>query len=395
MTPLSGPLRRRHARAMWSVIAEPSDEVARRLRAVCGPEDALSRALHGSAEDLWQAMACEEPSMQRRSRMFAQIETAQVRWQSKARGVDIHALLADTAGAGIGFVTPEDAEWPVKLRDLQDAEPVGLWWRGQGKELEKLSRPTVRAVAMVGSRAATSTGEHFASAAAAELACDDVCIVSGGAFGIDAAAHRGALDAGGSTVAIMARGVDRFYPQAHAALFSVIEQRGLILAEVPPGTTPARWRFLARNRIIAGLADVSVVVEAHIRSGALNTARYAEEYSRLVAAVPGSVSSPASAGCHRLLRETGAVLVTSAAEIRELLPGADPVADPDTHDALDILSSTDRHIHDAIPPRGFVSLDVLVTETARDPAEIRSSVGRLELLGMVERGPRGVRRRRS
>ncbi|HLZ36978.1 MAG TPA: DNA-processing protein DprA [Mycobacteriales bacterium] len=180
------------------------------------------------------------------------------------------------------FVCPGDAEWPSQLDDLHATRPFGLWLRG-GSHLRLVA---VRSVAVVGARAATAYGEHVSGELAADLADAGWAVVSGGAFGVDAASHRGALAAGGATVAVLASGIDVPYPRGHDTLFDRIAHEGLLVTDWPPGAAPARLRFLVRKRVIAALTRGTVVVEAAARSGALNTARHARELGRLVMAGP-------------------------------------------------------------------------------------------------------------
>ncbi|MCE7079959.1 DNA-processing protein DprA [Streptomyces sp. ST2-7A] len=215
---------------------------------------------------------------------------------------------------GARFVCPGDTEWPAQLNDLGDGRPVGLWVRG-GPSLRLLA---VRSVAVVGARACTDYGAHVAADLGAGLAEHGWTVVSGGALGIDGAAHRGALAVGGATVAVLACGVDVPYPASHADLLRRITEQGLVVAELPPGLRPTRGRFLTRNRVLAALTRGTVVIEAAVRSGALSTARRAADVGRAVMGVPGSVYSTHSRGVHRLLREE-AVLVGGVEEILELV----------------------------------------------------------------------------
>lgn len=241
----------------------------------------------------------------------------------RAGTLDLRAVLADAAQLGMRFVMPGDAEWPGSLDDLRPAEPVqrrgglpfGLWLRGPAR----LADSCRRAVAIVGSRAATAYGTAVATELAADLADRGVTILSGGAYGIDAAAHRGALAAGGRTVAVLAGGADVPYPKGNEALLDRIAADHVIVSELPPGAAPTRMRFLARNRLIAALAVGVIVVEAALRSGARNTANWAVGTGRVLMALPGPVHSTLSAGPHLLVREGQAVLVTSAVDVLELI----------------------------------------------------------------------------
>lgn len=243
------------------------------------------------------------------------------RWSTRLAEAEPRRDLERAAAAGARFVIPGDDEWPDQVEVLEEAGqltrragvPFGLWVRGRAH----LRHALTRAVAMVGARACSSYGEHVAAELSAGLAENGVTVVSGGAFGIDAAAHRGSLAAAGLTIAVLACGVDVSYPKRNSALLSRIAEGGLVIAELPPGCSPTKLRFLARNRLIAALTQGTVVVEAAVRSGALNTAGWAEQCGRAVLAVPGPITSRMSAGSHLLVRERNAVLATEVADIIE------------------------------------------------------------------------------
>jgi DNA processing protein len=235
-------------------------------------------------------------------------------------GLDIDTQNRMAAAVGARLLCPGDADWPTAIDvlaevtdgDGQGGRPLGLWVRGG--PLAGIGP----AVAVVGSRAATDYGAWVAADLAADLAGQGVVVVSGGAYGIDGHAHRGALVAGGVTVAVLACGVDVAYPRQHEQLFErIVDGGGALVSEAPMGATARRNRFLVRNRLIAALSLGTVVVEAAARSGALNTANWADRCSRPTFAVPGPVGSALSAGTHRLVRERGAVLVTCAGDVLE------------------------------------------------------------------------------
>jgi DNA processing protein len=209
---------------------------------------------------------------------------------------------------------------------------------------------------MVGSRAATGYGNHVAVEMAAGLAGQGIGVVSGGAFGIDASSHRGALAGAGLTVAVLAGGLDFGYPRGHSQLFEAIAAQGVLVSECPPDAGPTRPGFLIRNRIIAALSRGTVVVEAALRSGALNTARHAREVCRPVMAVPGPVTSEHSAGCHELIRDYGAMCVTSADDVIEHVAplGAGPLAGPRRGPATarDFLDPASVAVLEQVPVRG-------------------------------------------
>ena len=232
---------------------------------------------------------------------------------SELQLTDLHSA---TTACGATFLTPGHAHWPQQMQDLGVLQPLGLWLLGD----PNLVSPAEDSLSIVGARSATEYGESVASELAANVSTESVSVISGGAFGIDAAAHRGALAAGGVTVAILAGGVDVAYPRSNEALFQRIRTTGLLVSESPPGAAPLRHRFLIRNRLIAAWSAGTVVVEARIRSGAIATASHAAGLNRDVMAIPGPINSAASTGCHQLIRD-GAVLVTSGREVLELIRG--------------------------------------------------------------------------
>jgi DNA processing protein len=265
-----------------------------------------------------------------------------------------------------------------------------LWVIGD----EQLADVTERACSIVGTRASTSYGERMAADLGAGLAERDVAVVSGGAFGIDGVAHRATLGADGLTVAVLAGGLDVPYPNAHAAMLRRIGQQGLLVSEYPPGIRPARHRFLTRNRLVAALSGATVVVEAGLRSGAANTAAWAKALGRPVCAVPGPVTSSASAGCHVLIRD-GAYLVTRAEEVIEYAGAAGELAsEPDRPTSpLDELSEAELRAYDALPARGYRSVDQIAVAAGLPAKEMLGPLASLELAGLVRRrdGRWGVR----
>ncbi|NBP85737.1 MAG: DNA-protecting protein DprA [Mycobacteriaceae bacterium] len=250
----------------------------------------------------------------------------------------------------------------------------------------RLDEVCERAAAIVGTRACTAYGEHVAAELSTGLVEREVSVVSGGAYGIDGAAHRAALAADGATVAVLAGGLDVLYPAGHSALLHRISQTGLLVSEYPPGVRPARHRFLTRNRLVAALARATVVVEAGLRSGAASTAAWARGLGRVVCAVPGPVTSSSSTGCHILLRE-GAELVTCADEVREIVGRAGEFADrpagPRT--ALDELTEIERQIYDAVPARGASTPDQIAVASGVAAAQVLGPLAMLEIAGLVQR----------
>lgn len=397
------------ARAAWSRLAEPGDRTAGVLIAALGAAPALAwvRAAAGASAgpptpgaamvgpgpaDAVSALAERGGEVELASRR--RLEAGVDRWAPRLATLDPRRELATLARLGGALVHPGTAGWPAGLTDLGAAAPPCLWVRGE----PDLQTGLRRSVAVVGARAATAYGEHIAAELAAGLAERRFTVVSGGAYGIDAAAHRGALAAGGRTVVVLAGGVDRPYPAGNAALLArVLDAGGSVLSEVPPGSVPSKTRFLQRNRLIAAAAAATVVVEAAWRSGALNTAGHAAALLRPVGAVPGPVTSMASAGCHRLLRDGGAVCVTDAAEVAELAgdAGADlapertgPLAD------VDGLDPQARKVLDALPVRVAAEPGSLARAAGLSVAQVNAALGPLELEGLAVREGPGWRRRR-
>src|SRR6266542_196027 len=234
-------------------------------------------------------------------------------WRARLAEIPAERDLAAAELAGMRLVCPGDSEWPTQLDVLGDARPYALWLRGRAD----LRNSCLRAVSVVGARAATAYGAYVAAELSAGLANRGWVVVSGGAYGVDGAAHRGALAADGLTVVVLACGVDDPYPPGHRSLFDAAAAQGTLMSEWPPGRNPKKYRFLVRNRVIAALSRGTVVVEARRRSGALSTARYARDLCRPLMAVPGPITSEASAGCHWIMREWGAVCVTGVNEVLE------------------------------------------------------------------------------
>ncbi|MEV5875592.1 DNA-processing protein DprA [Streptomyces sp. NPDC052101] len=310
---------------------------------------------------------------------------SEVRWAglvARARRAEPERDLAVARAAGARFVGPGDTEWPRQLDDLGDARPIGLWVRGR----PGLRIWALRSVAVVGARACTEYGTHVAATLSAGLAERGWVVVSGGAYGIDGAAHRGALAARGATVAVLACGVDRPYPRGHTALIERIAEQGLVVGELPPGDHPTPSRFILRNRVIAALTRGTVVVEAACRSGSLATARAAQRLGRFTMGVPGPVTSALSAGVHDMLRGEAA-LVTDAAEVVELVGDIGELAPARRGPVLprDLLAPAARAVLAALPGDRAASVEeiALSTPTTRDEAIAR--LYELRALGYVER----------
>lgn len=416
----------RLARAAWCRVAEPADEVAGALVRALGAPGALAwvyDAVRDPAEARRELLALAErgrsPSTTGADRHAGGHGIADVvaphdtgtptvgpvprllralgRWAPRLDGLDPRRELHVLDRLGGTFLVPGDPRWPAAVDDLGTAAPFGLWVRG-APDLAAAAR---RSVAVVGARACTDYGRHVTGELATGLVGHGFTVVSGGAYGIDAMAHRGALAADGVTVAFLAGGVDRLYPAGNVDLLrSVAASGGAVVSEVPPGSVPSRVRFLLRNRLIAAFSRATVVVEAAWRSGSLSTASRAAELSRPVGVVPGPVTSMASSGCHRLLRDGAAVCVTDAAEVAELAGdlGRDAAASapPEGQDrpaAQDGLDGLETRVWDALPLRSGRPVEAVARTAGLAVAETLGALGRLELTGLAERTPGGWRRR--
>ncbi|MFK3980243.1 DNA-processing protein DprA [Micromonospora sp. NPDC050397] len=367
----------RLARIALTWLAEPGTWSVHRLVDAYGPIGALERLLAGDVPD-------------------RRVRTAVAARRAAGDPREVAAAaLAHTERLGARLVVPEDDEWPAQVRDLElmtregagrvvdqeTAPPLAIWVRGNHPLAEALNR----AVAVVGARAATPYGDHVASGLGYGLAERDWTVVSGGAHGIDAAAHRGALNAGGLTVAVLACGVDRPYPAGNSSLFDRIVETGLLISEWMPGAEPLRHRFLVRNRLIAAATIGTVLVEAAARSGATQTLRRALAINRPAMVVPGPVTSAMSVGAHELLREHPAArLVTGLPHVLEEVGriGADlaPLARA-PRQPRDLLDDESAVVLEALPRRGVLDVDALA---ARAGLDLRNTLRKLALLEDLE-----------
>ncbi len=289
------------------------------------------------------------------------------------------------------LLTAEDDEWPylafAAFRNVdrsqrpQALSPLVLWVLGPSQ----LCDVAERSAAIVGTRAATTYGEYVTADLAAGLVERDVAVVSGGAYGIDGAAHRATLASDGETVAVLAAGLDVPYPAGHSALLHRIGKHGLVVSEYPPGTRPTRRQFLTRNRLVAALGKATVVVEAGVRSGAANTAAWADALGRAVCAVPGPVTSSSSVGCHVLIRDGKATLVTRAAEVVELVGRVGELA-PDHGrpvGEVDELSDEELIVYEALPGRGTRSVEEIAVTAGMPATEVLGPLTMLNVRGLV------------
>lgn len=363
----------RFAAGAWTVLPEPGDAAAGGMRAALGDEGALALLVDGASPAAWLA-ALDDPEL------GALLPAALQRWTPRLSAERMLSAFAQAAAFGQRLVMPGDAHWPAQLDDLGPHAPAALWVRGDPAALARAGR----SAALVGSRASSGYGELVAAQLAGGLVDRGLAVVSGGAYGIDGTAHRAALASGGTTIAVLAGGLDRLYPAGNEALLQRVVETACAVAEAPCGTPPTRWRFLARNRLIAALASATVVVEAGARSGSINTAGHAASIGRPLGAVPGPVTSGGSAGCHRLLRDYGAAPIERAEDVVELVDG--PAADGGGQPALSATAEEER-VLDALSGRASRGIDELAVRTGLAPRDVEASLALLELAGRV--GARG------
>lgn len=378
-----------YARIGWSIVCEPGDHVAGTLIRELGAVAALNLVLSGKTV---REIAPAIPALINTDGPLSpqRLASALRRWRDRLTTEAVFTAAERAHQAGLRLSIPEDAHWPRAFEALGDHAPLTLWTRGNASILNSAG------LAVVGARACTSYGTAITADLVEHASQLGFTIVSGGAYGIDAVAHRTALVVGTPTVAFLAGGADRPYPRAHAQLLERITEQGVVCSEVPPGTAPTRWRFLQRNRNIAALANATLVTEAGGRSGSLNTAGHAASMGRPLGAVPGPITSPASAGCHRLLREYGAALIGHRDDLRELLGISDDLTlfAPATADAAPPASDTaasarqpsiHQRLLDALPLRGVRSTEEVARVAGVNVGVARRTLAELELLGSVAR----------
>nr|WP_081503512.1 DNA-processing protein DprA [Salinibacterium sp. PAMC 21357] len=400
----------RFARATWSGLAEPGDRLAGRAIRHLGPARALTAVVEHWDEERFATELSADGDPVSGDDMRQAIE----RWMPRLKSDTALIALRQAARFGARLLTPDDTLWPERLNDLDWHAPSALWVRGTDAALAGI----VHGIALVGARAATGYGEHITMEASAGLVDRGYTIISGAAYGIDGMAHRAALASQGLTVAFLAGGVDRFYPSGHDSLLTRIVENGAVISELPCGSPPTKWRFLQRNRLIAAASLATIVLEAGWRSGSLNTAGHAAALGRPLGAVPGPVTSAASAGCHRLIRDYDAVCVTNPDQMAELAPlenrqlsvesldrptndatqpsvaASEKVAHPvaETEDADTPRDTETIRLLDALSARSARTTDDIAARSGLSLAAVRSQLGILELDGRVSETERGWKR---
>ncbi|MGD6978525.1 MULTISPECIES: DNA-processing protein DprA [Citricoccus] len=412
---------------MSTGLAGHGERIARAaLTRLVDPGDVLGL----SAVRVWGAVRAldlltgrDQPSADERQELSLSLQSAGIpltsrgwrngreRWNARSGTLAPERDLDTLHRLGGGLLIPGDPGWPPAVEDLGPAAPVALWYRGTG------GMPRAeRTLAVVGSREASAYGRTATRMLTGGIGARGITVMSGGAYGIDALAHQTALGSGTgepATVAVLAGGLDRFYPAGNEQLLRDIASSGLLLSEMSPGTSPTRHRFLQRNRLIAALSGAVLVVEARWRSGAQNTAGHALGLGRDLGVVPGPITSATSAGCHRLLRESPAVIVTQVEEALELLPGG-PVAGsgpgtpggrtPGTGPAggsggaaddrpHDHLTVEELLVYEALPLRNAAPVDRLCSVAGLGPGTVLGVLQKLHRQGLADQQASGWRRR--
>jgi DNA processing protein len=374
------------ASVAWSVICEPGDAFAGQLVRAFGPARALELELNRTSAAEYVGLFAEVSSVdvQKFGKFERTLSDARERWLPRMNLTQVVGACARMSDLGGWFLTPDSQHWPSAFFDLDHHAPRGLWGLGNKDALGNLDL----AISFVGSRMSSSYGEASCLELIAPLAERNYSIVSGGAYGIDASAHRATLASDGVTIAMMAGGLDRLYPSGNIELFKALSSSGALLSELPPGAEPTKWRFLQRNRLIAALGQATIVVEANPRSGAVSTANRALELGRPLGAVPGPINAPGSDGCHQLIRSTHAELVTCAEDILELVRGSE-LTDFARFEGLGALET---RVNDVIG-FGSADLDTICSEAGLTKSEALIGIASLNLLGLIEEDSTGWRRR--
>ena len=371
---------------IWSHLCEPGDMIAGRVVDKLGPIAALSALRTANPElnftrELSTVDSADE-LLNAGAEGQSELRDACARWKARDNNSAVVRSLELWHRLGGQVITPDSSDWPEQFAALEYGRPHVLWLRGNRSALS-FSDLTV---SIVGSRNTSSYGQHVAQQLGERFATEGFVVISGGAYGIDAEAHRGALVAQGRTIAILAGGGDRLYPSGNAALLNEVMQSGCVIAELPPGHTPTRWRFLQRNRLIAALGAATVIVEMAVRSGAKNTMNHAAQMSRPIYAVPGSIVSQTSRGCNLAIQQGMATIVTSVDDLIRELSGVPEL----TSDEAD-LTALQQRVLDALVPTPVTPTRVSI-KAGTSISETMSTLGQLEALGLAVSKTTGWRR---
>lgn len=301
--------------------------------------------------------------------------------QARLRAFSFSAALRELDRTSARLVFRDSSEWPTQLDDLKHERPFALWVVGT----PDLRLAALRSISIVGARLCTPYGDFIARDWSARFSDQGWVVISGGALGIDGAAHQGVLSVEGITLCVLACGVDVSYPRAHESLLASIADSGLLISESPPGSPALRQRFLSRNRIIAALSRGTVVVEAGLRSGTTSTANFVNEVNRPLFAVPGAITSPMSAGCHQLINDGKAILASDWSEVAAMLGDQQMalIVQESEQRPMDGLSFEQQQVLDAVPIRKGKSAEDLMIATGLSLREVLSALSFLEVGGFV------------
>lgn len=372
------------ARATLSLITEPGDRFAGVLTQVLSASKLLEFELTGGSTSSLQTLLKERGALEEVQALFPELHEshreARERWTARLNLGELSNALDAAIRVNSKLLTPESDYWPANLDHLQFSTPHCLWVRGV--DLEPFA--VQPAISIVGSRVSSSYGEWVASEIVTDCSVRGLAIVSGGAYGIDAIAHRSSLAQGQYTVAFMAGGIDRLYPSGNAELLERIAKNGAIVAEQAPGASPTKWRFLQRNRLIAALGAATVVVEAGARSGALNTVTHAQELGRPVGAVPGAITAQGSAGCNRLIAQAAAEVICKVSDAANLVFGEAGWFQPELYG----LGALETRALDAMSDRAQADMRI-ASRAGLTHKEVAIALGQLSLLGFVEQRDKG------
>lgn len=370
----------------WSVVCEPGDAFAGQLVNTFGAARSLELEIRRTTAKEYLSLFAEAGSdwleMQKFGRFERTLADARERWTPRLTTAGVRKAIEEMSSLNGWFIAEQSETWPSSLNDLGNHAPRGLWGIGNPQPCNS------RMISIVGSRVATAYGEYATGELLGPMIGRGYSVVSGGAYGIDASAHRASLALDGFTIAVMAGGLDRLYPSGNRELFKEVTEKGALVSEMPPGAEPTKWRFLQRNRLIAALGQATIVVEANNRSGAVSTANRAIELGRPLGAVPGQIDSPGSDGCHQLIREGKAQLITCSEDILEIL-GDNTLA---SNLEAAGLGALEIRVLDVI---GFASADVtrICGEGGLTRSEAELGIASLSLLGVIERDSLGWRRK--
>jgi DNA processing protein len=375
---------RAFARAALSLVTEPGDRFAGALTRILTPEDLLEALIAKTSHQAMRAQLAQTEKLQEIENRFGNFadafSDASQRWLPRLKLADVAAALETAARCKANMLLPESDFWPRQLDDLGEATPHCLWYRSKQSQRTLVSN----CISIVGSRISTTYGEWVTSEIVADCAARELNIVSGGAYGIDSIAHRSAIANNQPTIAFMAGGIDRLYPSANASLFEKVIEQGVIFAEQAPGASPTKWRFLQRNRLIAAMSSTTIVVEAGLRSGALNTVTHALELDRSVGVVPGAITSQASAGCNRLISQGLVTSICAPGAAADLALGKSGWFQAE----FEGLGAFETRALDAMSTRSLAESQI-ASKAGLTSRETSIALGQLSLLGMVKQTDTG------